>query len=357
MINNEERLKKIIDVKENNKYFFRNDLIIIGAFFGFVMGILLYSFYGPNYYPGHSPKTVTVPKGANFNDVVEVLYEKQIIPSMSFFRAAAFIYGAETDIKAGKYLIPNGLSYLDLLDLLKTGTPAEQKLVTIPEGIWQPKLAALLGSALNFDSAKIMTLSSDKRFLRSLGISADNLEGYLLPETYYLFVSSSEEDVLRKLKYEMDLLFKEPGFKEQMKKLGMSKHEVLTLASIIEGETNIASEYKRISGVYHNRLKKGMRLQADPTIQYLLRNNKRHNRILYKDLEIDSPYNTYMYRGLPPGPINNPGKLAVEAALFPEQHRYYYFVADGKGGHRFSKSLSEHINNVNKYRKWRKENR
>lgn len=358
MILNEERLKNIVQVEKNKRpLFYRNDIIIIGAFFGFVLGLLLYTFYGPNYYHGHSPKLVVIEKGSNLNDVVETLYENQIIPSKTVFRFAAFIYGAENDIKAGRYAIPNGLSYLDLLDLLKTGVPAEQKLVTIPEGIWQPNLAGLLAREMGLDSAKIMKLSGNKGFLRSIGVRADNIEGYLLPETYYLFTSSSENEVLAKLKYEMDLLFEKPEYIKQMNVLGMTKHEVLTLASIIEGETNLDSEYKRISGVYHNRLKRGMKLQADPTIQFLIRNKKRHNRILYKDLEIDSPYNTYMYKGLPPGPINNPGKMAVEAALFPEKHNYYYFVANGKGGHKFSRTLNEHINNVNSYRRWRRANR
>jgi UPF0755 protein len=315
--------------------------------------MLIFTFYSPNYYRGHSPKTLTIPNGATFSETLDSLEENNIIPSKTVMRIAAFIYGAEDNIKAGKYPIPNGISYLDLLDLLKEGIPAEQKLVTIPEGIWQHKLAGLLQKQLGLDSAKIMKLSYDKRFLRSLGVDGDKLEGSLLPETYYLFVNSNEEDVLRKLKNEMDALFESREAEIQMKKLGMNKREILTLASIIEGETNYASEYKRISGVYHNRLKKRMKLQADPTIQFLIRNKKRHNRILYKDLEIDSPYNTYLYRGLPPAPINNPGKKAVEAALFPEENNYYYFVADGNGGHRFAKSLSGHLSNVKKYRIWR----
>ena len=359
MKNFDDRLKNIVEVEEENgyKYFNKNDLIIVGAFFGFLLGILLYTFYGPNYYQGLSPKVVTIPNGATFEDVLDSLYAKGIIKSREAMRVAAFIYGAEKGVKAGKYPIPNGLSYLDLLDLLKKGIPPEQKLVTIPEGIWQHKLAGLLKASLGLDSAKIMKLSEDRGFLRSLGIKADNLEGYLLPETYYLFVNSDEEDILRKLKSEMDALFEPETVKLQMRELGMTKHEILTLASIVEGETNLKSEYKRIAGVYHNRLKKGIKLQADPTIQYLKRFRKKYNRILYKDLEIDSPYNTYMYPGLPPGPINNPGKDAVLAAIFPEKHNYFYFVADGTGGHKFARSLNQHLKNVNSYRRWRSRNR
>ena len=137
----------------------------------------------------------------------------------------------------------------------------------------------------------------------------------------------------------------------------MDKHKILTMASIIDGESNMLSEFQRIAGVYYNRLKNGWRLQADPTVQYVVRQRrKKVNKIYYKDLEIDSRYNTYKYYGLPPSPINNPGKDAIMAALYPEKHNYYYFVADGNGGHVFSKTSREHQNNVNRYRTWRRNN-
>ena len=137
----------------------------------------------------------------------------------------------------------------------------------------------------------------------------------------------------------------------------MDKNKILTMASIIDGESNLVNEFKRISGVYHNRIKKGWKLQADPTVQYLVRQKrKKVNRIFYKDLEIDSKYNTYKYYGLPPTPINNPGKEAILAALYPEKHDYYFFVADGNGGHHFAKNHKEHQINVNRYRTWRRNN-
>jgi UPF0755 protein len=153
------------------------------------------------------------------------------------------------------------------------------------------------------------------------------------------------------LSSEMNLFLEK--YRGRIEELDMSDNEVLTLASIIEGESNIVEEFAKISGVYHNRLKIGMALQADPTIQYLVR-NKRKNKIYFKDLEIDSKYNTYKYAGLPPSPINNPGKDAIFAALYPEENNYYYFVADGTGGHIFAKNYAEHQKNVNEYRKWRR---
>jgi len=156
----------------------------------------------------------------------------------------------------------------------------------------------------------------------------------------------------------MQEIFSEPKVIERMKELHMNENQILTLASIIDGESNKVEEFKKISGVYHNRLRRGMLLQADPTIQYIVRHRRRKvNKIYYKDLTIDSPYNTYKYRGLPPSPINNPGKDAIMAALYPEKNNYLYFVADGSGGHVFSKTISQHLRNVQSYRGWRNSRR
>ncbi|MBN1639451.1 MAG: endolytic transglycosylase MltG, partial [Ignavibacteriales bacterium] len=203
---------------------------------------------------------------------------------------------------------------------------------------------------LGLDSARIMELSGNKNFIQSLGLDVDDLEGYLLPETYYFYIDRNEEQVLKKLKEEMDKVFDDSA-RAQIENLGMTKHQILILASIIDGESNIIEEFKTISGVYHNRLKKKMLLQADPTVQYLIR-NREDKRVRASDLALDSPYNTYKYIGLPPTPINNPGKAAILAALYPEQHDYYYFVADGTGGHKFAKTYSEHQIYVREYRRW-----
>jgi UPF0755 protein len=155
----------------------------------------------------------------------------------------------------------------------------------------------------------------------------------------------------------MNVIFEDTEIIRQMQILGMTKSEILIMASIIDGESNKISEFKRISGVYHNRLRNNWKLQADPTVQYLIRQRrKKVNKVYLKDLEIDSKFNTYMYYGLPPAPINNPGKDAIIAALYPEQHDLFFFVADGNGGHLFSKTSREHQNNVNRYRDWRRQN-
>ncbi len=342
----------MINEQKKISLFSRNDIYIVVSFFGFVLGILLFTFFAPNYYKHNEPVKVDIKKGASLTEIIDTLYAKKIIPSKANMRIAAFLSGVDNKIKAGTYNIPNGISYFQLLDLLVYGSPELQILVTIPEGIWQSEVAQILQTKLNIDSSVVIQLSKSRTFLNSLGIDSDNLEGYLLPETYYFFANETVAGILRRMKEEQDKIFSVQVL-HRMSELKMTKKEILTLASIIDGESNLVSEFKRISGVYHNRLKIGMLLQADPTVQYLIR-EKRSNKIYYKDLEIDSKFNTYKYAGLPPAPINNPGKDAIIAALYPEKHNYLYFVADGNGGHNFSKTISEHEQYVIQYRQWRK---
>ena len=145
-----------------------------------------------------------------------------------------------------------------------------------------------------------------------------------------------------------------PQIREEMSKRNISLKELIAMASIIEGETRYEPEKKTISGVYYNRIKKGMKLQADPTVQYILPGGPK-NRLMYSDLKIESPYNTYLYKGLPPGPINNPGLSSIMAALYPEENKLLYFVAKGDGSHRFAESYEEHKKNIELYQKYLKE--
>jgi len=338
--------------KSNDKVIFnRKDIIIVSTFFAFVLGLLLFTFYSPNYYEENETIIIDIPKGASLTQIIDSLYLRKVIPNKTNMKIAAFVYGADRKIKAGRYFIPNGLNYLRLIELLTNGSPLEQVSVTIPEGIWQPELSKLLNENLGIDSTKIMELSKSKSFINSLNLDVNNLEGYLLPDTYYFYPNATAEDILRKLKNEMDKIF-DRKVENRILELKMTRHQILTLASIIEAESNLFSEYKTISGVYHNRLRLGMALQADPTVQYLIRNRK-SKKVYLKDLEIESKFNTYKYVGLPPGPINNPGKDAIYAALYPEKNDFIYFVADGTGGHRYSKSYNEHSENVLRYRQWR----
>ncbi len=328
----------------------RKEFYTVTAFFAFVLIVLIITFYSTNSLHEDKPIEVELRSGDSVPQIIDSLYSKKIIPSKFNMKIAIMLKGAEKRIKAGTYYIDKPMSYMELIDILSGDKLTMQKLVTIPEGISQPDLASLLKRELGIDSSEFVGLSESKPFIRSLKIDAASLEGYLLPETYYFLTASGARGAIRKLASQMNSLWNKKAL-DQLMKLKMTKHEILTLASIIDGESNEFSEFKTISGVYHNRLRKEMALQADPTIEYLLRSRK-SKKITRKDLEIDSRYNTYKYPGLPPGPINNPGKQAIQAALYPEKNNFLYFVANGNGTHSFAENYDQHATNVSKYRRW-----
>jgi UPF0755 protein len=337
--------------KQTKKLLSRNEFYIVVAFFAFVLILLIFTFYAPNPLPSGKPIEVEIRSGDSVDSIVDSLFAKAIIPSKFNMKLAIFLRGAEKKLKAGSYYIDTPINYLELVDVLTGVKKSMQKLVTIPEGIEQPQLASLLQRELGIDSSEFIGLSGSKPLIRSLNIEAENLEGYLLPETYYFLSSGGARSIIRKLNSQLNRTIWTTKNLTQLKKLKMSKHQILTLASIIDGESNVFSEFATISGVYHNRLKRGMALQADPTVEYLIRNRK-SKRITRKDLDINSKYNTYKYPGLPPGPINNPGKQAIIAALYPEKNNYIYFVANGNGTHLFSSTYEQHTINVGNYRRW-----
>ena len=194
----------------------------------------------------------------------------------------------------------------------------------------------------------------DESFLKSNNIESNSLEGYLFPDTYKVFEGDNVRSVLSLLIKTHNRFWTKTNI-NRAKELKLSIHEIVTLASIIEGEAIYDSERSKISGVYHNRLKLGMKLQADPTIQYIIDDSPR--RLLNKDLKIKSPYNTYLNHGLPPGPINNPGLESIKAALFPEKVDYLFFVARGDGYHTFSKTEKEHNKAKRAFQKIRGQNK
>ena len=322
---------------------------IITAVFVAIVLIGYITFFTSNHFDKPAPITFEIKDGESYNSVTERLYEQSIIPSKFNFKVAGFIYGAQTKVKAARYKIPNDLSYLDLLDLFVNGPADYLRAVRINDGQTIKYLGAKVRRDIKIDSTAFVNLATDKEFIKSLGLNTSSLEGYLFSKTYKMYENTSPEEALQ-IFYKGFTDYFDDKLKQRAKELGLSVHQVLTLASIIKGETNLVSEMPTISAVYHNRLKIGMRLQADPTIQYLLPGGWR--RLTYQDLRIESPYNTYKFAGLPPGPINNPGKNAIMAALYPDKNNYLYFVAGGNSGHKFAKSYSDHLKNVAQYRKW-----
>ncbi len=334
-----------------DKLLSRRDFFIVVAFFLVILSLLYYTFFTPNYYKGKSPLVFEVKKSEPFGLIVDDLYKKGVIPSKTNMRITAFLYGAEKSIKAARYYIPNGLNYLDLMGYLLHGKSNLLVDVTIKNGVSIDWVAEKLHNSLYIDSTAIVKLAYDKNLIDSMGIKGNSLLGYMLPQTYQLYQRSSSREIIDSI-YTAFKSFMVDSLRKRAKKFGYSIHDILTIASIVQGETNNVSEMPEIAAVYFNRLKKGMKLQADPTIQFLLKG--KWKRLSYKDLQINSPYNTYKYAGLPPGPIDNPGKEAILATFYPAKNNYLYFVADGYEKHVFSNSYSKHLENVKKYKEWLK---
>jgi UPF0755 protein len=326
----------------------KKEFFIVAVFFLFVLIVMYLTFFTPNYYKGRAPIKIEVRKGESLSDITNDLYTKGIIPGKTNFKIAAFIYGAEKRMKAARYYIPNGLSYLDLVDYLVEGKGDLLKSVVIVPGSSLNMVASTISNDVFADSTAILRLSRNERFLDSLGIKAPSMLGYVLPRKYDIYERSSPNEVLKVL-YRGFQNFMTDSLKQRAKKLGYTIPQVVTMASIVEGETNKKPEMPVIAGVYYNRLKSGMKLQADPTVEFAKKGE--WSRLNSNDLKIKSAYNTYLNYGLPPGPINNPDKAAILAALYPNKNNYMYFVADGKGGHLFSTTFQEHVRKAGKYRK------
>ncbi|APF19543.1 aminodeoxychorismate lyase [Caldithrix abyssi DSM 13497] len=294
---------------------------------------------------------IVIPKGASLQAVADTLAKKGLIKNAPVFVFWARGLGIETRIPSGRFKIPMGLTYPQLANYLTRVKP-EFRSVTLIEGWPTEKILAELSSALNLNRKILDSLTRDTTLLKEYGIPAKNVTGYLLPDTYVFAEGVSEEQVIRFLIEQTLKIFEADSVKQKMREMGFNRHQVVTLASIVEGEAMIDEERPIIASVYLNRLKRGMRLQADPTIQFIITDGPR--RLTYKDLKIDSPYNTYRYAGLPPGPINNPGKKSILATVFAAKTKYLYFVARGDGSHVFTVTAREHLKAKQKLNKIRK---
>jgi UPF0755 protein len=273
-----------------------------------------------------------------FRAAAESLASARVISSPALFRVYASLRGEDRAIKPGTYEFRRGASWNSVLATLTSGG-ARLGSVTIPEGYDLRQIAPVLASALGVPEDSIMAAVRDSALLRRLDVPTPTLEGYLYPETY----TFSPGTTARAAVAEMVAVFERRWRREwdaRLQALAMTRHDVITLASIIEKEARHAEERPVISAVYHNRLKRRMPLQADPTVQYA--RGSHTARVLYKDLEIDSPYNTYRRAGLPPGPIASPGTPSIAAALAPANVPYLFFVAAPDGHHEFRTTFEEH---------------
>ena len=283
---------------------------------------------------------LTIPENATLSQVAHAINEESCI-NINFFKFAMYMTFNQNNIKYGRYDLTYVNNLRDLINMI-TSSKSERVKVTIPEGLRIQDIALLLEDKMGLDVEKFIYLCYDSKLIKSLGFQNDiaNLEGFLFPDTYIFLKSYTEEDVIIVLVN--NFLKKYKKLLNENYKTRYTMEEIITLASIIQGEYMIphSDELPLISSVYHNRLKKRMYLQADPTIQYILPGENR--RLYNKHLQIESPYNTYKYKGLPPGPINNPSLDAIRAAINPADTDYLYFVADGKGRHIFTKTNKQH---------------
>ena len=297
---------------------------------GIPTAILVYGWFASG--PATRPTGFTVAEGSSVSSVAAQLQEAGLISSASRFKVGARLFGGDDPVQAGEFEIPKGASASAILDLLQHGRPI-QRLITVTEGmpaiIVQERLAA-------------------NKFLT--GPTPTILEGSVLPDSYSFERGEARAKVVERMQAAMAKAFDELWAKRKPGCPVTSKQDVITLASIVEKETGKPSERRAVAGVYCNRLRIGMKLDADPTVIYPITKGKPlGRRIRRSELMADTGYNTYRSPGLPVGPIANPGRDSIAAVLDPDPHKYIYFVADGTGGHVFAATLTEHNQNVQKW--------
>ena len=311
---------------------------------------ILIHFYIALFVPPMKEKTwkeVQVTEGMSFKAIAGTLQKEGVIRYRGYFEIIGRLQGISRKVRVGYYGLNTSMSMWEVLEALRKGRIIEYEVV-VPEGYNLYQIGwTLYNTPLISDPQQFIKLVKDKNFVHSLGIDADTLEGYLFPDTYYLPKGIKLEDIPKKMVLRYKAVF-DDSYRARAQELGFTEQQIITLASIIEKEAKVSSERKVISAVYHNRLKKGMRLQADPTAVYGTK--AWITTVTSKDLRRESPYNTYLHKGLPPGPIANPGQGAILAALYPEPVDYLFFVAQGDGSHFFSNDYGTHEKAVGRYR-------
>jgi UPF0755 protein len=281
---------------------------------------------------------VTVGPELSIPALADTLTAKHVIGNRALFHFYSWYYNYGHRIRPGRYRLPVGTGERRVLKLLSGEEPA-LVMVTIPEGYTMSQVAATLAEHGVCRADSFLATCTDTNLLREFGVSAPTAEGYLFPETYEFLTSSPPGDVVRRLLRQFSSAFSEL-LTPPPDPRPLTPAQVVTLASIVEREAKEPEEFPRIAGVFMNRLRRGIPLQSCATVEYLL--PERKGILTVADTRIESPYNTYLHSGLPPGPICNPGRRALAAALNPERHDYLFFVSRGDGTHIFSRTLAEH---------------
>ncbi len=312
---------------------------------GLILGIaaaagVIYAYCAINTTIGVAGSTysVVIRPGDDAADLRQRLAEAGLSTDRRLYNLSMRYSGAERQLKPGRFHIPGGLTHYELATFFRDTNPDLSR-VTIAEGLTIREIVPLLVQSIPTDSVELVRHLNDPSFRKDLGIDAPSIEGYLFPETYSFYPHQSPREVIAEMVRMMRAQFT-PDCEARRRDLKWSVNQALTLASLIEAEAADSSERTLISSVFHNRLQRGMKLQCDPTVVYALGGLDRP--LQRSDWTYDSPYNTYVYFGLPPGPICAPGAASIRAALFPATSDYLYFVATGDGRHTFSETLTQH---------------
>lgn len=291
------------------------------------------------------PRMVLIGSGQTFDTVTRILHEKEIIQNPFKFKLIARIMNFDRNVKAGEYLLAASMSPEKILETLVDGKVYLYR-ISIPEGYTLNQIASLLDEKGVFNGTEFLKAANDSTLTEQLGINAKNIEGYLFPETYFFAKDVSARNIISTMVKQFHITFN-PIWEKRPADLTFSIHEIVTLASMIEKETGTEEERPLVSSVFHNRLNKNMRLQSDPTVIYGVEDFD--GNLSRKHLNTPTPYNTYTTSGLPPGPIANPGKASLEAAILPAETPYLYFVSKKDKTHFFSTNYDDHKEAVRKY--------
>src|SRR5256714_1261004 len=296
--------------------------------------------------PHGAPTRVIIPRGASFGQATDSLAGAGLVGYPKLFRLYGRIVGGDRNIKPGTYLLKHGTPWSDIISALNGGHGLVNT-VTIPEGYTISQITPLLAKTLKVPVDSVTAAVSDTALLSRLDIPNRTLEGYLFPDTYAFPIGTTARQAVREMVYAFERRWR-PEWDSSITDLKINRNDLVTMASIVEREARLPEERPVIAAVYYNRLKKGMLLQADPTVQYAIGHHV--GRVLYKDLTIDSPYNTYVHKGLPPGPVASPGAASLAAAANPASAQYLYFAASPDGHREFASTRGQRTNAVREVR-------
>lgn len=330
-------------------------IVIAGMLVGGAFAYMVYrAFFVPNTQFNNEVAYVFIPSNSDFEEVKAIM--EPLLKDLNTFESAADKKGYSANIKAGKYAIKKGMGNNDIVNSLRSGNIPVKVAFNNQENL--ADLAGRISLQIEADSTALLSVFKESEFLKAKGFNDKTALSMYIPNSYEFFWNTSAEGFRERMLKEYKRFWTDERIAKS-KSLGLNPAQVITLASIVHKETAKVDERPRVAGVYLNRLSKGMLLQADPTVIYAIKLHTGNfdtiiKRVLYKDLELDSPYNTYKYAGLPPGPIAMPDISAIDAVLNPEKHDYYYFVANVEdfGYHKFAKTLAQHNRNKEQYVRW-----